>query len=142
MDPTLPPQPVPDADTAGFWRATGRGELCLCRCTKCRRWHQPPLERCPKCGEVSRFEAVSGRGRIKSFIVVRHPAVPGYLEDLPYVVAIVDLEEQAGLRLPGRLLDADPAEVKLGLSVRAEIVDLPGGDFRVAAFRLVSKAEI
>jgi len=142
MDPRTPPQPVPDADTEGFWKATGTGELCLCRCTDCRQWHQPPLERCPTCGEATRFEAVSGRGRIKSFIVVRHPAVPGYLEDLPYVVAIVDLEEQAGLRLPGRLLDADPEGLEVGLPVRAEIVDLPGGDFRVAAFRLESNREI
>ena len=72
--------------------------------------------------------------------MVRHPAVPGYLEDLPYVVAIVDLDEQEGLRLPGRLLDADPARVDVGRAVRAEIVDLPGGDFRVAAFRLADPA--
>lgn len=85
-----------------------------------------PLERCPACGGATGFELVSGCGRIKSFIVVRHPAVPGYLEDLPYVVAIVDLDEQEGLRLPGRLLDADPARVDVGRAVRAEIVDLPG----------------
>jgi len=140
MDLQTPPQPAPDADSAGFWAATAAGELRLCRCADCRRWHQPPLGRCPACGGATGFELVSGCGRIKSFIVVRHPAVPGYLEDLPYVVAIVDLDEQEGLRLPGRLLDADPARVDVGRAVRAEIVDLPGGDFRVAAFRLADPA--
>ena len=82
MDLQTPPQPAPDADSAGFWAATAAGELRLCRCADCRRWHQPPLERCPACGGATGFELVSGCGRIKSFIVVRHPAVPGYLEKL------------------------------------------------------------
>ena len=116
-----------------------------CRCPRCGRGKLfrgflKVVERCPACGGATGFELVSGCGRIKSFIVVRHPAVPGYLEDLPYVVAIVDLDEQEGLRLPGRLLDADPARVDVGRAVRAEIVDLPGGDFRVAAFRLADPA--
>lgn len=137
MDLSLPPQPRPDFDSEGFWEATRDGRLAICRCLDCRLWMHPPLERCRKCGAKTAFEPVSGRGTIHSFIVVRHPAVPGYLESLPYVVAIVDLAEQSGLRLPTRLLDADPEKVRIGRSVEAELVDLPGGDFRVACFRIL-----
>ena len=134
-DASLPPQPKPDFDSEGFWQSTSAGELSMCRCQQCRLWLQPPLEQCRLCGGETSFESVSGRGTIYSFIVVRHGAVPGFLENLPYVVAIIELEEQAGLRLPTRLLDVDPDSVQIGQPVEAELVDLPGGDFRVACFR-------
>ena len=136
MDQSIPPQPVPDADTLGFWQATRRGELELCRCDACGRFLQPPLERCRHCGGATSFAAVSGRGTIHSFIVARHPAVPGYLEDLPYVVGLVELDEQPGLRLVGRIIASGTRSVTIGDRVRAEIVPLAGGEFQVPVFRL------
>ncbi len=137
MDVSVPPQPHPDLDSASFWTATAEGRLELCRCTACERWHQPPLERCRECDAATSFIPISGTGTLRSFIVVRHPAVPGYLEELPYVVGLVDLDEQEGLRLPGRLLDVDLEKLSGGERVSAEIVPLPGGDFHVAAFRIL-----
>jgi uncharacterized OB-fold protein len=137
MDVSSPPQPDPDVDSQGFWDATAAGKLAICRCKACRVWLQPPLERCRLCGEETEFEQVSGEGTICSFTVVRHPAVPGYLEDLPYIVAMVELAEQEDLRLPSRLLDAKPGETRIGQRVRLEITDLRGGDYRVPTFRIV-----
>lgn len=131
----IPPQPLPDEDTEGFWRATAEGRLEICRCRDCHRWLQPPLELCPSCWGETTFEPVSGRGELYSYIVVHQPAIPGYREDLPYTVGLVELEEQAGLRLPARIVGIDPGDSEVGLAVEAEIVDLPGGDFRVAVFR-------
>lgn len=135
MDLDIPPQPRPDLDTAGFWEATANGRLALCRCTECGLWLHPPLRECRRCGGKTRFEPISGRGAIYTFTVVRHPAVPGFLHQIPYVVAIVELDEQAGLRLPTRLVGAEPETVRVGQRVVAEIVDLAGGDFRVPVFR-------
>lgn len=135
MELDTPPQPEPDLDSEGFWRATAEGRLALCRCRSCGLWLQPPLERCRRCAGETAFEAVAGRGRLHSFIVVRHPAVPGYLEQLPYVVGLVELEEQDGLRLPARVVGFEPDEVRVGQPVEAEIVPLAGGDHRVAVFR-------
>lgn len=141
VEASLPPQPKPDFDSEGFWRSTSVGELSMCRCQQCQLWLQPPLARCRQCEGATRFEKVSGRGTIYSFITVRHAAVPGFLESLPYVVAIIELEEQVGLRLPTRLLDVDPDRVQIGQSAEVELVDLPGGDFRVACFRLTGVEE-
>ncbi|MBV1879231.1 MAG: OB-fold domain-containing protein [Pseudomonadales bacterium] len=135
---SLPPQPKPNLDTEGFWQATKSGQLSICRCQECQLWLQPPLERCRQCGATTRFEAVSGKGSIYSFVVVRHGAVPGYLDTLPYVVAIIELDEQVGLRLPTRLLDVAPETVEIGQRVAVQLVDLPGGEFRVACFRQAS----
>lgn len=133
----IPPQPLPDVDTEGFWQATAGGYLAMCRCRSCRQWLQPPLERCRICAAETAFEPVAGTGVIYSFIVVRQAAVPGYLHDLPYVVALVDLDEQPGLRLPGRVVDIDPGDVSVGMRVAAELVALPGGDHVVPVFRAV-----
>ena len=136
IDPrTLPPpQPSPDIDTAPFWAATAAGQLQLCRCRSCRRWQQPPLERCRRCSGPTAFEPVSGEGTIYTFIVQRQPAVVGYLDGAPYAVALDELDEQPGLRLPGRVIDIAPGDVCIGLRVRARIEHLPGGDFFVPVF--------
>lgn len=130
-----PPQPVPDVDSAPFWAATADGRLELCRCTACRQWLQPPLERCRRCAVTTAFEPIAGTGVVHSYIVVRQPMVPGYLDDLPHVVALVELDEQCGLRLPTRLVETQPEDVHIGMRVRIELRPLPGGSFVVPLFR-------
>jgi uncharacterized protein len=133
--PQYPPQPAPDFDTAGFWEATAEGRLALCRCADCGLWLQPPLERCRRCAGPTRFEDVSGRGTVHTFLVQRQPSVVGYVDAVPYVVALVELDEQPGLRLASRIVDVEPEQVAVGMRVVADVVPLPGGDFHVPVFR-------
>ena len=133
----VPPQPRPDVDTEGFWQATERGELALCRCRTCRRWQHPPVERCRECGDPTSFEPVSGAGTVFSFIVANRASVPGFSELAPYVVALVELDEQPGLRLASRLAGIDAHEVEIGMRVEAEIEALPGGNYHIPIFRPV-----
>ncbi len=133
-----PPQPLPDADSAGFWQATANGELRLCRCTNCGHWHHPPLEHCRRCAAPTAFEPVTGTGTIYTFIVQRQPAVVGYFDQVPYAVAIVELDQQPGLRLTGRVVDVDIDEVRIGMRVAARIEPLRGGEFQVPVFAPVA----
>ncbi len=132
-----PPQPLPDVDTISFWQATSRGEIALCRCNDCRLWQHPPLERCLSCGGITSFEPISGNGEVFSFIKVNRASVPGFTELLPYAIAMIELDEQPGLRMVSRLIGIDANEVAIGQRVKAEIVDHPGGSYRVPVFRLV-----
>jgi uncharacterized OB-fold protein len=132
-----PPQPAPDPDTEGFWQATADGRLAMCRCQSCGLWLQPPMERCRRCGGPTAYEDVAGTGTVYTFIVQRQPAVAGYLDQLPYAVGIIELDEQQGLRLPGRIVGVPVEEVRCDMAVRAELVDLPGGEFKVPVFRPV-----
>jgi uncharacterized OB-fold protein len=132
-----PPQPQPDPDSQGFWDATARGELAIRRCQVCGRWCHLPLERCRRCGGETAWERVSGEGRLYSFIVIHQPAVPGFGDQLPYVVGNVELVEQEGLRLTTRLLDADPDRLWAGQPMRVQIVPHPGGAYCVPVFRPV-----
>ena len=131
----IPPQPLPDEDSAGFWTATAEGHLAICRCQGCRRWLHPPLECCPHCWDRTAYERVSGRGKLFSYIVVHQPAVPGYRDQVPYPVGLVELEEQLGLRLPGRLVGFASQPPEIGCALQAELEPLPGGDYHVAVFR-------
>jgi uncharacterized protein len=132
IDPP-PPRPTPDVDSERYWTAARDGRFELCRCTSCRRWLQPPLERCRHCGNATAFEPASGEGEIYSFIVIRHPSVPAFVHHLPYVVALVELAE--GVRLPGRMVGVEPEAVRIGQHVRGEFELLPGADQPAFVFR-------
>ena len=124
---STPVQPASDPDSRGFWEATAAGELAICRCVACRTWLQPPLERCRHCAAATRFERVSGRGTIFSFIVVRHPCSPGYLDDLPYLVGLIELEEQENLKLVSNVVDIPPDDVKVGMAVQVTFREVAPG---------------
>ena len=78
------------------------------------------------------FEEVSGRGTVYSYIVVRQALVPGRIP--PYVVALIELVEQSGLRI-NAVLDADPADVRIGQRVELrESSTLGDSGYRIPEF--------
>ena len=103
----------------------------LCRCDDTGKWIHPPVERSRRTGGPVQFEEVSGDGTVFSYIVVRQQLVPAH--EAPYVVAVVELEEQTGLRMTG-ILDVDPGKVAIGMGVRAELVQIADGAFRAPQF--------
>jgi len=128
------PVPVPDALTEPFWAGCREGRLLVQGCRDCGRSRFPPAPICPHCGSPrSGWIEASGRARIYSWIVVRHP-VPAevYAEEVPYVVALVELDE--GVRMPTRIVDCEPEAVSAGMAV--EVVFRPHGEnFRLPLFR-------
>jgi uncharacterized OB-fold protein len=129
----LQPIPVPDPDSEPFWEGLKNGKLMLCRCDDTGRWIHPPLERSRYTGGPVHFEEVSGDGMIFSYIVARQALVPGRMP--PYVIGIIELAEQPGLRL-NAIIAADPVEVWIGQAVRMRIVDLGDSGYRVPEFVL------
>jgi uncharacterized OB-fold protein len=112
--PGGPLRPAVSRDTAFFWEGTGRGELRIQRCEDCGALRHPPGPLCTRCGSTNRGHVVaSGRGTVYSYVVHRHPPVPG--KELPLVIVLVALEE--GVRMLGELHDADPDAVQVGQPV-------------------------
>jgi uncharacterized OB-fold protein len=133
-DPLLvPPIPVPDPDTAPYWEGLMNGKLTLCRCDDTGKWIHPPLERSRFTGGSVHFEEVSGEGTVFSYIVVRQALVPGRTP--PYVVGLVELVEQPGLRI-NAVIDCDPADVRIDQRVELRIADLGESGFRIPEFVL------
>jgi hypothetical protein len=129
-----PLQPTPNPDTAGFWEATTRGELALSWCSSCDRYIHPPVERCTACAGPIAFRAVTGKAHLHSYIVVHRAVAPGYDDRPVQVIGLVELADQAGLRLTTQLVDVDPDDVRIGMALEVRIVDLPGGNNRIPVF--------
>lgn len=89
--------------------------LRVARCAACDRWVHPATDGCAECGRPLTWEAVSGRGTVFTFTVNHQPFNPEV--PVPYVIALVQLDEQADLRIPTNIVDCDPAEVVIGLPV-------------------------
>ncbi|MCM3920855.1 OB-fold domain-containing protein [Frankia sp. AiPs1] len=130
-NPLPAPVPRPDPDSAGFWSALNDGRLAVARCTRCRTWQQPPTETCRHCAGPVAFEPVSGQGTIYSFIVIRQATVPGH--QVPYAVALVELAEQADIRITG-VVRVPLDEIRVGLPVKADVVAVGDGGQSVVEF--------
>jgi uncharacterized OB-fold protein len=118
------PLPRPTAISAPFWEAARQGRLLLQYCPRCQRYIFYPRPYCIHClGELEWREA-SGRGRVYSFTIVRRPATPAFADKVPYVYAIVELEE--GVRMTANIVGCRPEEVRVDMPVRA--VFEPAGD--------------
>jgi len=103
--------PLPDLDdplTAEFFAGAARGELTIPRCEACARFVWYPEPECPVCGGPLTWVATSGRGRLFSWAVVHRPFLPAFAEMVPFVTALVALEEDPAVRIVTYVVDVEP----------------------------------
>jgi uncharacterized protein len=108
------PQPTPE--TQPFWDGCAAGELRLPHCVPCGRPYYPPRLRCPRCGSSDiHWAAVSGRGRLHTYLINERAPAPGWAT--PYAIAVIELDE--GPRMMSNVvgLPADPEHLKLDMAV-------------------------
>lgn len=111
------PLPQLTPENRAFWTGGEHGRLMIARCTACRHWIHPPSPICPRCrGREVSPEAASGRGVVATFTINVQPWRPAM--EVPYVVAIVELDEQPGLRLTTNLVRIAPDAVRIGQRVK------------------------
>ena len=116
-------RPTPTPTSAPFWQAAAEGRLSYPRCSNCGTWHTYLRPWCPRClHEPLDLAPVSGRGVVYASTVVHRPPAASFAELVPYVFALVDLDE--GVRVVTMITGCRPDEVAPGLRVRA-VVDLP-----------------
>ena len=117
--------PVSDMWTRDYWEGAKRHELILKRCSACNFYIHPPMPTCPRCQtEDVRSAVVSGKGAIYSFTVMHHLGNPGFDEELPYAVVVVELDEQKGLLTVGNLLDCPLDRIQIGMTVEVTYQDV------------------
>jgi uncharacterized OB-fold protein len=130
VTPAARPVPVPDDTSAPFWEAAAAHVLTVARCARCRAFTIPVDVVCPHCHSTDPgfvFEPVTGRGSLRSWTVVRQSFLPGFDDDVPFVLVDVELDDQADLRMIGRLLDGPDVPLHLGDRVTAAFEDLAPG---------------
>lgn len=115
--------PLPDVHderTAPFFAGASRGELVIPRCDSCEAWCWYPATTCSRCSsELFTWTAVSGRGRLYSWAVVRRAFLPAFADKVPFVSALVSLEEDVAVRIVSYVVDCDPAALVAGQPVQA-----------------------
>ncbi len=118
------PVPAPDADSAPYWQGCREHRLLIQKCGACGAVRFPPASLCPDCGSAAHdWIAASGRGRVYSWIVVTYPVPKDiYAGDVPYVVALVELDE--GVRLPTNIVECDPHDLMADMPVEVVFDDV------------------
>ncbi len=120
------PVPSPDLDSQPYWDATREHRLVLQRCASCSQFWFYPRARCPHCWSPDfTWEEVSGLGTVYSFTVIRRAPTPAFTPAVPYVVALIDLDE--GPRVMSNVLGLDVADVRIDLRVRVAWEDIGDG---------------
>ena len=132
------PIPLPDELTRPFWDATGEHRLEIQRCGQCGYYNHPPKPLCDRCGsEELAFEAVSGKGAIYSYTVMRQRNVRGFQDEVPYLNVIVELDEQPMLFMITNLVGAGLDDAKIGQ--RVEVTYEERDEVTLPQFRLAGE---
>ena len=106
--------PLPDVDdplTAPYFAGAARGELMVTRCASCGAYVWYPQEQCPHDEGPLEWVPVSGRATLFSWAVVHRAFLPAFGDKVPFVTALVAIDEDPSVRLCTYLVDADPATV-------------------------------
>lgn len=130
------PLPLPDDVSRFFWNAASEQRLALQRCAECKKLQYPPEVCCIHC-QSQDFDIVeaNGRGVLYAYSTVSRPLHAGFVDALPYVVALVELDEQPGLRMITNLVDI-PEGTQLQSGMPVELVFEDRGAITLPQFRL------
>jgi uncharacterized OB-fold protein len=116
---------APGALDREFFAAAAQGLLRIQRCPACGQRQFYPRQLCTACGGEPVWETASGRGVVHTFTIVRQNAMPPFKDELPYAVAMIELEE--GVRMMGNVTDCPVEQVRIGLRVEAYAIECGDG---------------
>jgi uncharacterized OB-fold protein len=126
------PYPKLTVTNAPFWAGLRQRQVILPRCGECGSWIWPIAAMCQSCwSEDVRWEEVSGKGTINSWVRYHRAFAPQYQDDLPYNVIEVTLRE--GIRLISNLVTDDEAALRSGTAV-SPFFDEVAGDLTLLRF--------
>ena len=127
------PLPEPSDIALPFWTALRAGQLHLQQCNSCGHFNHPPRISCPQChGKAFSWTQVAPRGTVYSYTIVHRAPMPAFKADLPYAVALVDIEGTSVKLLSNLLASTD--HVHVGMPV--DVVFEPASD-AITLFKFV-----
>ena len=111
-------KPIPETQpwSERFWEGTKQGKLLIQVCKDCKSKIFYPRKFCPECwsGNLDWIRA-SGKARIFTFSTAYSMVEPKFMDELPYTIAYVDLEE--GIRMMTRIIDCKPEDISFDMDV-------------------------
>jgi uncharacterized OB-fold protein len=122
----LKPRPRATAETLRFWTKCADGELTYQSCEACGKSQFPPRVICVHCrSDKIVWRTSVGRGIIHSFTVVHRPPLDSFSKDVPYVIALIDLDEH--FRMMMNVRNVDPASVRIDQRIKVVFEDVGDG---------------
>ncbi len=119
---TIKPVPVPTLETRPYWEGCQRHELRIQRCAACGQHQFFPRIYCSKCfSDRVEWVTASGRAKVLSFTIVRRPVSAAFAGEIPYVVALVTLDE--GPTMMTNIVGCAPDQVEIGMPVEVTFED-------------------
>lgn len=140
MKPAMPGKilPQPNADTRPFWDFCSRHELRFQKCAACGHLRWPASFICPMCyDKSSEWVQSEGKGTVYSYVVYRQAFHPAFAEDIPYVTAVIALEE--GPHFLSGIVGCAPEAVHCGMPVELTWEDV-GEGFSLPKFKPVRRS--
>jgi len=120
------PLPRPAPESVPYWDAAAKHRLEIPRCNACGNYWFPPSASCPHCLATDfAWTQVSGRGKVFSFVVFHRVYHPAWEGDVPYVVALIELEE--GPRMLSNVVGIPVDDVRCEMPVRVVFDDVATG---------------
>ena len=127
--------PNPSPESLPYWEGARRGELMIPFCADCDAHFFYPRPFCPRCFKWEiEWRRSSGRGVLYTFAIHYQPLNPEWVADVPYVTAVVDLDE--GVRLFTQLVECevDPEKIRCGMPVEV-VFDQVSEEISIPRFR-------
>jgi len=115
---SLPEKPVPGINpwAEPFWKGAREKKLMVQRCKDCKKHIFYPRIYCPFCfSDKMEWVKVSGKGKIYSYTVVQNNPPSAFMKDLPFVIAIIKLDE--GVQMLTNIVGCDPQQIKCDMPV-------------------------
>ncbi len=116
MSEIAKPVAQPTSWTKSLWEGCAQGKLMILRCMRCSKNHAPTRRICDCSSMDMEWRQSKGEGVIATFTVVHRAPDPAFKADLPYVIAIIELDE--GVRLMSNLVEFDVQSLFIGQRVR------------------------
>jgi hypothetical protein len=137
MNTPKKPVPVVNPWARPFWEAARDHKLVIQKCKDCDQYVFYPRIACPHCfsDELTWVQA-SGKGKIYTYSVVVSNAPSAFVQDMPYVIAVIRLDE--GVQMLSNVVDCNPEEVTCDMPVEVTFEKLDE-EFTLPKFRPVKK---
>ena len=134
-------KPLPELTnlTRPFWEAAKEGKLLVQRCCNCGERIFYPRNICTNCMSSNlEWVQVEGRGKVHTFTIVHYPPFPSFQNDVPYVLAVIELKE--GPRMLTNIVECSTEKVNIGMEVEV-VFDHVTKEIAIPEFRPVSEGK-
>ena len=130
----MKPLPAPTQETEPFWQGLRNEQVLLQRCEDCGSWIFYPRSNCSNCLSTNlKWHQVSGEGTLYTFTVTHQATAPHFVDEVPQLIAMIDLNE--GVRLTSTLVADESDDLKVGAKV-VPVFDHVSDDVTLLRYRL------